>query len=166
MNFWNPTLQSGDCSESSYSASTSDRMKGFMFLPPAEPCAMGDSQGAAENSAGSVKELSFAPAPEFYCGQESPSFNESCSWSRQGLQWESCRRAHQQREWRAPTVFVCFHISNMSNIYLLRSFKNPFLCFYPLYLLSCFVSERAKGTDFQAMRAWCNLQVQCTARNM
>ena len=34
MNFWNPTLQSGDCSKSSYLLLISDRMKGFMFLSP------------------------------------------------------------------------------------------------------------------------------------
>ena len=31
VNFWNPTLQSGDCSKSSYLLLISDRMKGLMF---------------------------------------------------------------------------------------------------------------------------------------
>ena len=75
---------------------------------------------------------------------------------------DSCRRASLcQQEWSARTVFVCFHISNMStDSIFFRSFKNPFLCFYPLYLLSCFVSETANSTDFQVMRAWCNPWVQ------
>lgn len=121
-----------------------------------------------ENSAGVWRNFPFAPAPEFYCVKSLPPLMRAVAEASRQPGEESCQRASLcQQEWNAPMVFICFHITNMStDSIFFQSFKNSFLCFHPLYLLCCFVSERANGTDFQAMRAWCNPQIQHTARSM
>lgn len=46
-----------------------------------------------------------------------------------------------------------------------HSFLNPFLCFYPLYLLFCFVLERDTNTDFQGEESLESLLLQVMARS-
>lgn len=98
-----------------------------------------------------------------------PSLTESCVKG-QGL-WvrKAVRGIQQHRKWNVLISFVCIWVSNWlyktNDSIFFHSFLNPFLCFYPLYLLFCFVLERDSNTDFQEEESLESLLLQVMARS-
>lgn len=100
--------------------------------------------------------------------------HQGCQVKKAVGELQSCQQEYH--EGNTSVVLVCLHIRPMGYLSIkynsthsdstsFHSFQNSSVCFYPLYLLLGFASEKEYQLRIQGARVWSYLLVQFTARS-